>query len=94
MELQELNKRLAELNLSISYTSAVKDFIAAMGTDVRFGARPLKRAVVTYIEELITEGILEGEHSARQILHHRCSRGYSPRKSQRIVQPEMVLTTF
>ena len=44
-------------------TDAAKEFVATKGYDVQFGARPLKRAIQTYIEDGVCEMLLNGELS-------------------------------
>ena len=63
IELAGLHKRVAELGLTISLTDKAKEFVAAKGYDIQFGARPLKRAIQTYIEDGIAEMILSEETS-------------------------------
>ena len=58
IELSGLYKRVAELGLTISLTDKAKEFVATKGYDIQFGARPLKRAIQTYIEDGLSEMIL------------------------------------
>lgn len=59
IELQDLYKRMAELGYTVQLTDEAKAFVATKGYDVQFGARPLKRAIQTYIEDGICELILD-----------------------------------
>ena len=61
IELRELHKRVAELGYAVDITDAAKEFVATKGYDVQYGARPLKRAIQTYIEDGLCERILSGE---------------------------------
>lgn len=61
MELRGLHRRLGELGYSLQLTEEAKNFVAKKGYDVQFGARPLKRAIQTYIEDEVCERILGGE---------------------------------
>ena len=61
IELMDLRKRLEELGYQINITDAAKEFVAAKGYDVQYGARPLKRAIQTYIEDALCVRILSGE---------------------------------
>ncbi len=61
IELAGLHKRVAELGLTISLTDKAKEFVATKGYDIQFGARPLKRAIQTYIEDGLSEMILSEE---------------------------------
>lgn len=60
LELAELDLRLHELDLRISYSDRALDFLAEKGYDPKYGARPLKRAIAMYVEDLITQGIIDG----------------------------------
>lgn len=61
LELQDFDNRLNELNIKVSYSQAALDLIAHKGYDPKYGARPIKRAITQYVEELITQGILDGK---------------------------------
>lgn len=60
IELSGLYKRIEEKGLRIQLTDAAKEFVASKGYDVQFGARPLKRAIQTYVEDGLCELILSG----------------------------------
>lgn len=55
LELGKLYSRLEKLGYNVQLTEDAKDFIAEKGWDKDFGARPLKRAVQKYIEDLLAE---------------------------------------
>lgn len=55
LELDKLYRRLEKLNYKVDLTQDAKDFIAEKGWDKDFGARPLKRAIQKYIEDLLAE---------------------------------------
>ena len=61
LELSKLDKRLEDLNIRVRYSDEARDFVAEKGFDPKLGARPLKRAIAQYIEEMITDGIISGE---------------------------------
>lgn len=61
LELSKLDKRLENLNIRVQYSDKARDFVAEKGFDPKLGARPLKRAIAQYIEEMITDGIISGE---------------------------------
>ena len=61
IELQGLCKRIGDLGYQVQLTDKAKEFIATKGYDVQFGARPLKRAIQTYVEDSICERILSDE---------------------------------
>ena len=60
IELRGLLQRMQELGHPLHITEAAKEFVAMKGYDVQFGARPLKRAIQTYIEDVVSEQILSG----------------------------------
>jgi len=61
LELSKLDKRLENLNIRVQYSDEARDFVAEKGFDPKLGARPLKRAIAQYIEEMITDAIISGE---------------------------------
>ena len=63
LELKALFNRVNEMGYFISITDKAKEFVAQKGYDIQFGARPLKRAIQTYIEDGIAEMILSEETS-------------------------------
>ncbi len=60
IDLSDFYKRISTLGYSLEVTAEAKDFIAEKGYDAQFGARPLKRAIQTYLEDEIAELILSG----------------------------------
>ena len=58
IELVGLYQRVSNIGYDIELSDAAKEFVATKGYDVQFGARPLKRAIQTYIEDGISELIL------------------------------------
>ena len=54
-------KALKEKDITISFTENAKKYILEKGTNIKFGARPLRRAIQRYIEDEISEKILKGE---------------------------------
>ena len=61
IELRGLFKRIGDLGYTIELSDEAKEFVATKGYDVQFGARPLKRAIQTYIEDGVCERIINGE---------------------------------
>ena len=56
-----LEKRLAEQKMSLKLSESAVDFLAEIGYDPVYGARPLKRAIQRYLETAIAKSILRGE---------------------------------
>jgi ATP-dependent Clp protease ATP-binding subunit ClpB len=61
IQLEILDKRLQERELSIEVTQETKNKIVELGYDPAFGARPLKRAIQRWIENPLAQSILAGE---------------------------------
>ena len=61
IELKGLYKRISDLGFTIELSDEAKEFVATKGYDVQFGARPLKRAIQNYIEDGVSERIVNGE---------------------------------
>ena len=61
LELKHLFDRIESLGYHLHITDTAKEFVATKGYDVQFGARPLKRAIQTYIEDGVCEKIINGE---------------------------------
>jgi len=59
--LKDVQKRLAEEELTLRLTDGGSDFLVGHGFDEHFGARPLKRAIQRFIEDPLSEKILVGE---------------------------------
>ena len=65
---RELRNRLIGQGMSIELTDAAKDLLAKEGTDPVYGARPLRRAIQTHVEDLLAEQLLEGTWKAGDIV--------------------------
>ena len=63
IELVGLYQRVEQMGYHLMLTDAAKEFVATKGYDVQFGARPLKRAIQTYIEDGVCEMLLNDELS-------------------------------
>ena len=61
IELEMFYKRVEELGHKLIITDAAKQFVADAGFDIQYGARPLKRAIQTHIEDPISELLLKHE---------------------------------
>ncbi len=60
LELDKIKIRLAAQKLQLNISDEVKSFLIDKGTQLEFGARPLRRAVERYIEDELAEEILKG----------------------------------
>ena len=59
--LNDTRKALADKNITLDITQNAKKVLLEKGTDLKYGARPLRRAIQRYIEDELSEKILRGE---------------------------------
>ena len=64
--IKDLEKRLDDMNISLELDESVMKFLIKQGTDLKFGARPLARAIQRYIMDglstkLLTDEIVNGD---------------------------------
>ena len=64
--LSDTSKALKDKDITLVLDDSAKDFILEKGTNLKFGARPLRRAIQRYIEDEISEKILRKEISNGQ----------------------------
>ena len=67
--LDDTRKVLHEKNITLTITKEAKEYILNKGTDLKYGARPLRRAISRYIEDEIADRILKGEISNGQTVN-------------------------
>jgi ATP-dependent Clp protease ATP-binding subunit ClpC len=61
IELKKLVDRLKEMKYTITYDDTLIDYLAKIGFDESYGARPLKRAIQDKVEDLLSEEVLTGK---------------------------------
>ncbi|MBO5809397.1 MAG: ATP-dependent Clp protease ATP-binding subunit [Bacteroidales bacterium] len=59
VELKKVFKRIDEMGYSLELTEKAHDYIAEKGWDDQYGARPLKRAIQRYVEDVLAEEIIK-----------------------------------
>ena len=64
IELEKLYARIKDLGYNIALSDKAKDFIAEKGFDKQYGARPLKRAIQKYVEDVLAEEIITSKISS------------------------------
>jgi ATP-dependent Clp protease ATP-binding subunit ClpC len=57
IELNKLKERMAD-QYTLTFGKALKEFIAEVGYDPAFGARPLKRAIQHHVEDVLSDAII------------------------------------
>ncbi|TXH02800.1 MAG: AAA family ATPase, partial [Nevskiaceae bacterium] len=61
IQVQRVEQRMAERGIALSFTDAALDQLAQAGFDPVYGARPLKRAVQTLVENPLARSVLDGQ---------------------------------
>ncbi|WP_423062882.1 ATP-dependent chaperone ClpB [Candidiatus Paracoxiella cheracis] len=61
IQIEQIKKRLKEKDYQLEITDQALDFLAKLGYDPVYGARPLKRALQQYLENPLSEAILRGK---------------------------------
>jgi ATP-dependent Clp protease ATP-binding subunit ClpC len=69
VELKGLYQRIEQIGYKIDLSEEAKEFVATKGYDVQFGARPLKRAIQNYIEDGISDLIVNGNLPLGSVIH-------------------------
>ena len=59
--LKDTSKALQDKDITLEVSSKAKNYLLEKGTDIKFGARPLRRAIQRYIEDELSEMILRGQ---------------------------------
>lgn len=59
--LEDTKKALDDKNITLDVSDETKEFLLEKGTDLKYGARPLRRAIQRYIEDELSERILKME---------------------------------
>ena len=59
--LSETSKVLSDKNIIMNVSPEAKNFLLEKGTDIKYGARPLRRAIQRYIEDELSDLILKSE---------------------------------
>ncbi len=69
VELKGLYNRIEQIGYHIDLSDEAKEFVASKGYDVQFGARPLKRAIQNYLEDRISDIIVNGDKKPGDTIH-------------------------
>ncbi len=67
-ELAKIRERLGELGYELELTAAAKEFLIKKGTNLDYGARPLRRALENYVEDPLSEELLQGSFQGKNRL--------------------------
>lgn len=93
IELNKLRRRLVEKSLCLVISSDAKKYVVKKGSNLDMGARPLRRAIETYVEDKLSEELLAGVFDGREVVDISLkttekpaeNEGEEPRKLQELV---------
>ena len=68
LELGKVRERLAERGLKLILTEETKTFLIKKGSNLDFGARPLRRAIENFVEDPLSEELLKGEFQGKDTI--------------------------
>lgn len=69
IQLERVTKRLEDRRIAIKFDDSAVNFIAEKGYDPSFGARPIKRAVQTWVENPLSKELLEGKFGEGSVIN-------------------------
>jgi ATP-dependent Clp protease ATP-binding subunit ClpC len=69
LEIKKVAKRLVEHGLALNLSTEAKEFLLEKGTDEKFGARPLRRAIEQHLEDPLSENLLRGKYKGKKEIH-------------------------
>jgi len=68
IQLQQLNEQLIQQGMTLDMSDEAKKWLAKKGYDKNYGARPLKRAVQTYLEDVLSDEMLNGRFKSGGVI--------------------------
>jgi ATP-dependent Clp protease ATP-binding subunit ClpC len=68
LELSKVRARLEEKGITLELTDEAKEFLVKKGSNTDFGARPLRRAIESFIEDPLAEELLKGEFAGKSVV--------------------------
>jgi ATP-dependent Clp protease ATP-binding subunit ClpC len=68
IELSKVKKRLKDKGLALELTDEAKELIIEKGTNIEFGARPLRRAIEHLLEDPLAEKLLHGDFDGKGVI--------------------------
>jgi ATP-dependent Clp protease ATP-binding subunit ClpC len=69
LELSKIRERMQEKGLALVLSDEAKEFLVKKGTNTDFGARPLRRAIETFVEDPLAEELLKGEFAGKSMIN-------------------------
>jgi ATP-dependent Clp protease ATP-binding subunit ClpB len=84
VQLERVRKLLRERDMDLVLTPAAKAFLAEVGYDPTFGARPLKRAIVRYVQDPLAKQLIAGAFGTGDVIYvDRAGDGLTFTRKQR-----------
>jgi len=68
IEMRGIQSRLAEKGLVLELTPEAREFVVGKGTNLDYGARPLRRAIERYIEDPLAEEMLKSSFEGKNVV--------------------------
>ena len=65
LELEKLASRMQHKGIELVVSKDAKDYLIEHGTDEKFGARPLRRAIERHLEDALSESVLRGDFTSK-----------------------------
>jgi ATP-dependent Clp protease ATP-binding subunit ClpC len=65
LELSKVRNRLKEKGITLELSDEAKEFLVKKGSNTDYGARPLRRAIETFVEDPLAEELLKGEFAGK-----------------------------
>ncbi len=66
--MERVNKRITERNIQVTLSEPARLFLVEKGYDSEYGARPMRRAIQRYIEDPLSQLIIEGNSPEGEII--------------------------
>jgi ATP-dependent Clp protease ATP-binding subunit ClpC len=85
--LSQVRSRLSEQGIALQVSDQVRDLLLSEGFDEEYGARPLRRTIQSYIDDVLADAVLAGEIASGQVAHLVLSAGRVVLQSQAVGQP-------
>jgi ATP-dependent Clp protease ATP-binding subunit ClpB len=88
IQLRQVSQRLAERGYALEVSEAAREYLADVGYDPDYGARPLKRAIQRELQDPLALRILSGDFQEGDLI--RVDRGDEGLEFTQVLQPEVV----
>ena len=93
LELTKLAKRMMEKGIELEVSQEGKDFLIEHGTDEKFGARPLRRAIEHHLEDTLSESMLRGDFIGKNKVAVSVKKAASEDEESSLLLEGMVVET-